>query len=362
MLSMRFVPLFFVLALAFACDTSERGKRGQNNAVVSSPIVIQFESGNSNFSFGDEVVVQVSAKDSGVVLTDITVYLNENLIESPTSIPINLSISTDSLLSGRNIIRVSANILDGRKSKSASFILFPNKSPDAYYFKVTAIYPHDKAAYTQGLFFHNGLLYEGTGQRGYSNLRQVNLEDGKIIKNQSLERTLFGEGIVYHNGFIYQLTWNSQLGIIYNSEDLSEVRRFYYNGEGWGLTSDSTYLIRSDGTNKLHFHHPDDFNLVKTIEVYTKSGPLDKLNELEYINGKIYANIYQRNQIAIINPLTGVVEGLINLKGILPKKYQTAEDDVLNGIAFDAVNNRIFVTGKYWSKLFEIEVIKKVEG
>lgn len=345
-----------------ACDTSERGERPSNNTVVSSPIEIRFEAGNSNFKFGDLIALSISLLDSEMLISDIEVHLNEVLLNNYSSFPFNLSISTDSLISGRNTIRISAANADKRLSKSASFNLFPVNSPDIYSYKVKAIYDHDKEAYTQGLFYHNEFLYEGTGQYSRSGVRQVNLEDGKVLKHQGLDKKLFGEGIVFHDGYIYQLTWNSQVGIIYNADDLSEVRRYYYNGEGWGLTSDSSQLIRSDGSNKLYFHKPDDFSLIRTIEVYTEKGALNKLNELEYINGKIYANIYQRNQIAIINPSNGIVEGLINMKGILPKKYQTAQDDVLNGIAFDAVNNRLFVTGKYWSKLFEIEVVKKEES
>lgn len=354
----RFLSLILFLSLAIACDTSTREKKPTNNTVVSSPIEIRFESRNSNFIFGDSIAVNVSLRDSNLTLNNIEVYLNDVLLKSLSSFPFNLTISTDGLSAGRNLIRISASNTEVRQSKSASFNLFPAKPPDSYTYKVKAVYDHDKDAYTQGLFYHDGQLFESTGQNGRSSVRRVNLTDGKVLNRRVLEKDLFGEGIVYHQGYVYQLTWNSQVGIIYNADELNEVRRFYYNGEGWGLTSDSSSLIRSDGTNKLHFHKTDDFGLIKTIEVYTESGPLNKLNELEYINGKIFANIYQQNQIAIINPSNGIVEGMINLKGILLKKYQTTNDDVLNGIAFDAPNNRLFVTGKYWSKLFEIELVK----
>jgi glutamine cyclotransferase len=354
----RFISIILLLSLATACETSSNDKKRANNAVVKSPIEIEFERGNSNFVFGDSVAIRVSLRDSNLALTNIEIHLNEDSLKSVSAFPFTLSVSTDGLLAGRNLIRVSASNKEVLQSKSVSFNLLPTKSPDTYIYRVNAVYDHDKDAYTQGLFYHNGMLFEGTGQRGQSSVRQVNLSDGKVLKRKGLEKKLFGEGIVYHNGSIYQLTWNSQVGIIYDANDLNELRRFYYTGEGWGLTSDSISLIRSDGSNKLYYHNPDDFRLIKTIEVYTEKGPLNKLNELEYINGKIYANIYQQNAIAIINPSNGVVEGMINLKGILLKKYQTDEEDVLNGIAYDAENNRLFVTGKYWSKLFEIELIK----
>ena len=352
----RIISVLLIFAFAIGCDTSKREKPS-NNVVVSSPIEIRFDRGNSNFKMGDSIAVTVSLRDSELVLSNIEVFVNELLLIKLDSFPFNITFSTTERTVGRNLIRVSASNKDVRQSKSASFNLFPKKRPEAYSYVVKAVFDHDKDAYTQGLFFHDGILFEGTGQRGRSGIRQVNLTDGAVLKRHTLDRKLFGEGIVYFEGFIYQLTWNSQMGIMYSADDLSEIRRFYYTGEGWGLTTDSTSLIRSDGTNKLFFHKPDDFSLIKTIEVYTNSGPLDKLNELEYINGKIYANIYQEHEIAIINPSNGVVEGMINLKGILPKKFKTSHDDVLNGIAFDAENNRLFVTGKYWAKLFEIELI-----
>ena len=358
-MNLRFVSIFFIVVLLSACDSSNRDYNQASNAIVSSPIEIRFEKGNSNFVFGDSITIHVSIRDSSLMLNNAEVYLNDELLNKKDSFPFNLTISSEGLLAGRNMFRISASGDQVRQSKSASFNLLPDTSPRAYSYAVKAVYDHDKDAYTQGLFYHEGFLYEGTGQRGQSSVRKVNLTDGKVLKRQTLERKLFGEGIVYFEGLIYQLTWNSQVGIVYNAEDLSENQRFYYTGEGWGLTTDSIYLIRSDGSNKLFFHKPGDFSLHKTIEVYTNSGPLDKLNELEYINGRIYANIYQQNQIAIINPSNGVVEGMIDLKGILQKQYRTSHEDVLNGIAFDAKNNRMFVTGKYWPKLFEIELISR---
>ncbi|MDR1170763.1 MAG: glutaminyl-peptide cyclotransferase, partial [Prevotellaceae bacterium] len=234
--------------------------------------------------------------------------------------------------------------------------IIPASAPVMYNYKVINEFPHDKNAYTQGLFFNEGFMYEGTGQNGYSSLRKVEIETGKVLQKQSLDSKYFGEGICLHNGKIYQLTWENREGFIYNYQDFTQTGKFNYNTEGWGITGDGTHLWMSDGTSNLYKINPDNMNVVEQIEVYTSQGAEQNINELEYINGKIWANVYTRDYIVIINPQTGEVTGKIDLSGILKKELRTQNTDVLNGIAFDKEKNLIFVTGKNWPKLFELRI------
>jgi glutamine cyclotransferase len=223
-------------------------------------------------------------------------------------------------------------------------------------------YPHDVGAFTQGLQFVNGELYEGTGNYGTSSIRRVQLETGEVKQIRNLDQDLFGEGITVFGERIYQLTYKSQVGFIYDKSTFQEIQKIYYqNQEGWGLTHNGEELIMSDGTNIIYFLDPEMFTINRQIEVYHNEGPANMLNELEYINGKIWANRYYTDEIVIIDPESGKVEGRINLKGILKAQHRKASTDVLNGIAWDESGGRVFVTGKYWPMLFEIR-IREVGG
>ncbi|UCE73505.1 MAG: glutaminyl-peptide cyclotransferase [Methanomassiliicoccales archaeon] len=226
-----------------------------------------------------------------------------------------------------------------------------------YFYKVINIYPHDRNAFTQGLVFRNGFLYEGTGINGYSTLRKVELETGKILQIHKLPAQFFGEGVTIYGNKMIQLTWRSRVGFIYDQESFTLCHKFYYETEGWGITHDEKRLIMSDGTQTLYFLDPETFEEIGRIEVYDKDGPVTRLNELEYIQGKIYANVWQTDRIAQIAPQTGQVIGWIELKGLLNPEDRRYPVDVLNGIAYDAENDRLFVTGKLWPKVFEIELI-----
>ena len=228
----------------------------------------------------------------------------------------------------------------------------------SYTYKVINVYPHDRNAFTQGLVVDNGNFIEGTGLYRRSSLRRVSIETGEILQYHELPRHLFGEGVTIYGKKIIQLTWKSNVGFVYDKDSFKLLREFNYPTEGWGVTCDGTHLIMSDGTANLYFLNPETFEERKWIEVHDNHGAVDRLNELEYINGEIYANVFQSNRIAKINPKTGRVVGWIDLKGILSREDRRAQVDVLNGIAFDAENNRLFVTGKLWPKLFEIELIQ----
>jgi glutamine cyclotransferase len=228
-----------------------------------------------------------------------------------------------------------------------------------YGYRVVNVYPHDRQAYTQGLILCDGFLYEGTGLNGASSLRKVRLETGRVVEQHSLDRQYFGEGITEWGGRLLQLTWKSNLGFIYDRSSLKVMGTFNYLGEGWGLTHDRDRLIMSDGTATLRFLDPRTLRETGRLNVRYGDVPLTDLNELEFVQGEIYANVYQTDWIARISPQTGAVTGWIDLRGLLPEVDGRIPVDVLNGIAYDAGRKRLFVTGKLWPKLFEIELFRR---
>jgi glutamine cyclotransferase len=225
-------------------------------------------------------------------------------------------------------------------------------------YQIVNTYPHSSLAFTQGLVYDEGVLYEGTGLYGRSTLRRVDLETGRVLEQTHLVSTLFGEGVALWKDRIIQLTWQSGRGLVYGKENLTEIGNFSYPTEGWGITSDNKSLIMSDGTDILHILDPESFAEKGRIKVTANGTPLKGLNELEYIKGQIYANVWPTNWIVIISPESGEVKGKINMKGILQERdIQGSIVDVLNGIAYDALEDRLFVTGKLWPKLFEIKLV-----
>jgi glutamine cyclotransferase len=217
-------------------------------------------------------------------------------------------------------------------------------------------YPHDPQAFTQGLIFLKGFLYESTGLQGRSSLRQVELESGKVLKQHDLPGHFFGEGLTHWKDRLIQLTWRSGTGLVYERETFRLLRKFAYATEGWGLTQDGRHLIMSDGSARLYFLDPDTFREIRRLEVREGDQPLRNINELEFINGEVLANIFMTDRIARISLKTGRVTGWIDCKGLLSPKESQRPVDVLNGIAYDAGAGRLFVTGKLWPKLFEIRI------
>ncbi|WP_027877006.1 glutaminyl-peptide cyclotransferase [Meiothermus cerbereus] len=225
-------------------------------------------------------------------------------------------------------------------------------------FRIVGTYPHDPQAFTQGLIYHQGFLYEGTGLYGQSSLRKVELKTGRVLQSRVLPQKYFGEGITLFQNRLYQLTWQNQEGFIYDL-NFNPVGRFTYQTEGWGLTHDGQRLIMSDGSAQLFFLNPRTLRPERTLTVRAGGQPVTRLNELEYIQGRIWANIWMTHRIAIINPQSGNVEAWLDLTGLslLAQARNPNPDAVLNGIAYDSQNQRIFVTGKLWPFLFEIEVV-----
>ena len=234
----------------------------------------------------------------------------------------------------------------------------PAAAPRVYGYKVVRSYPHDRQAFTQGLVYLDGLLYEGTGMNGQSGIRKVRLETGEVLQMRPLDGQYFGEGIVVWKDRLVQLTWQHGLGFVYDLETFQPKRTFNYAGEGWGLTHDGSRIIMSDGSpgGTLRLLDPETLRETGRLVVRDGGRPVPHLNELEYVKGEIYANVWMTERVARISPKTGQVTGWIDLRGLLDPR-EAAGTDVLNGIAYDAQKDRLFVTGKWWPKIFEIQLV-----
>jgi glutamine cyclotransferase len=244
-----------------------------------------------------------------------------------------------------------------QESHTANLVILSDVIPKKYSYKVIRQYPHDPEAYTQGLFHDNGYLYESTGLEGQSSLRIVNISSGKPEKMVSLGREFFGEGIALFKDQIYQITYKSQVGFVYDKKTLEQIRSFDYQiREGWGLTTDGQNLVMSDGSSQLYYIEPEFFTQVDRIEVFDNKGLIPSLNELEYFRGKILANVYGESDIVIIDPRSGKVTGKLDLHKLMPRGSEGDLNKVLNGIACDPQSGHLFVTGKHWPVLYEIEL------
>lgn len=264
------------------------------------------------------------------------------------------------LLTLMSLVAITMGCFEQQNPQTRSAAAEPMQTP-IYSYQIVQTYPHDPAAFTQGLIYADGNLYEGTGLYGASSLRRVDLETGEVIQIANLAAQYFGEGITLWDDRLIQLTWRSQMGFVYDRQTFAKLAEFKYPTEGWGLTHNGELLIMSDGTDTLYFLDPHTFEEVKRVRVQDQGTPIDRLNELEYVNGEVFANVWFSDRIARIAPDTGDVVGWLDLTGLLEPDAINGDnpDAVLNGIAYDAAGDRLFVTGKLWPKLFEIELIKK---
>jgi len=268
-------------------------------------------------------------------------------------------------------IRSNTNMNVNKPSGNITAKTTPAKSGNVpvYTYEVVNTYKHDPRAFTEGLFFHNGFLYESTGQEGASNLRKVEPESGRVVQQQDLGKDSFGEGTTILNGKIYQLTWREERAFVYDAETFQPLKEFRYQGDGWGLTNDGKNLYMTDSTHVVRVIDPETFKTIRTISVFRQDGkPLMQINELEFVKGELWANVWHSedpnilgkpNHIARIDPQSGELLGWIDLEGISPDDVKRNSENTLNGIAYDAASDRIFVTGKQWRKLFEIKVKPK---
>lgn len=313
---------------------------------------------NTGFKLKQPVKVILALEDNNAVPDSVTLYFNGNYLTTIKSNPWEYSIPPAfTITTGRKSLKVTA--YKGGKSKNTVtrfLIIYSDIVPKKNGYSVVHTFVHSRDAFTQGLVYDSGMLYEGTGEETGSSLREVELETGKVNRQLDLDDSLFGEGITIYNNLIYQVTWKNKVGFVYEKSNFKLINKIYYSTEGWGLARINDRIVMSDGTNILYFFDPEMFTVVSKIEVYDNEKKVEQLNELEYINGEIWANIWMTDLIARIDPISGKVIAYIDLTGLLPESDRKADTDVLNGIAFDNAARRIFVTGKRWPKLFEIRI------
>ncbi|MBS3806341.1 MAG: glutaminyl-peptide cyclotransferase [Bacteroidales bacterium] len=305
------------------------------------------------YTAGTKIVFHLEWPDT-VSIDSIKTYTNNQQREAIYQAAAEIPIGTEGLAMGNNTFKVEAFLNNGHKETHYQALrLKSNIKPRAYRCQVEQTYPHDPTAFTQGLYYEKGYLYEGTGKRGGSSLRKIELKSGDLISSLALPAEYFGEGITGFKDKIIQLTWTSRTGFIYDKESFRLINKVRYPTEGWGLTTDGSRLIMSDGSATIYFLTPN-FNETGRIKVYDNNGPVRNLNELEYINGKVYANVYQQDYIISFNPENGKVLEKIDCSSLVPDQYKNSREYVLNGIAWDPEDQCLFLTGKRWDKVYQI--------
>lgn len=267
--------------------------------------------------------------------------------------------STENKILGRSFILRCMIVMAVVLLLSGAINFLYSQQVDYYTFKVLKSYPHDRAAYTQGLFFHDNVLYESCGQYGSSSFRKNDLETGRVLQKIDFDRNYFAEGACVLNGNLYVLTWQENKCFVYDIKTFKYLGELWNPTEGWGLTTDGTSLIMTDGSAVLYFLDPMTFTVQKKVAVTINGKPVQYLNELEYINGEVWANVYGDDSIVIINPQTGKVRGVVDCRNLLPRSLRNANTDVLNGIACNPLDKSLYLTGKNWPKLYKIELVKQ---
>ncbi|MDB4902001.1 MAG: glutamine cyclotransferase [Mucilaginibacter sp.] len=356
----KFKFLLAALALlAFSCHNNNQ----QENNISISP-----EAGTT-YKSGDQVAVK--AHYPATMKPDSVVYLVDSVKVGSIKDSSVFSLKTDTMPLGPRVI--TAKVFQGGKSQeiSTNIVLLPAKAPEEYTYKVVKVFPHDTSCYTEGLLYQDGYLYESGGgyldppagqvNDGQSSLRKEDLASGKVLQKVMLDPKVFGEGISIVDNKIIQLTWKEKIGYVYDKDSFKLLSTFTNNVgvEGWGMCFDGTKLYMDDSTNRIWFLDKNNYRQIGYIDVYDDKGAVNEVNELEYIDGKLYANIWKTDTIIAINPKTGAVLERIDLKNLYPEDKRAPGADVLNGIAYDAQGKRIFITGKKWPHLYQVEFMKK---
>ncbi len=364
--SLSIFIIFATIILTISCgeevdNRTENDNTNTEKVVVDTKVPFKFNTPifGSFYTSGEDIDVSLKIKDTTATIDSIRILIKNKHIKTLYNKPFEISLSSKDVKVGATDISAVLYSNNKTNSEKTSVVILSDIIPTQYTYKIKNTYNHDKNAYTQGLMYEDGIFYEGTGQYGESSLRKVKIETGEVLSSLNMPADVFGEGIVVFKDKIIQLTWKSAKGFVYNKENFNLQTEFYYPTQGWGITTDGKELIMSDGSEKIYYMDPTSYVESHRFEVYDNKGPIYNLNELEYINGDIYANVYGYDYIVIIDPETGKVKGKIDLSNILSKKDITSKIDVLNGIAYDKKGDRIFVTGKWWPKVFEIDIVEK---
>ncbi|TBV26895.1 MULTISPECIES: glutaminyl-peptide cyclotransferase [Meridianimaribacter] len=334
-----------LLALSlFACGSSTETKKHNFS--------LQTNAKNNVITLGETLNLSIK-NPKNETITAVSYKINDKQVSE--------SFATNDLKLGVQTLTATISYDDTTADVSTKITVLNNTKPKIYTYKIVNTYPHDITSYTQGLEFYNGELYESTGQYRESKLRKVDYKTAEVLKNINLQSQYFGEGLTVLNDKIYQLTWRENTGFVYDVNSFEKLSSFTYgkSNEGWGLCNDGTRIFKSDGTENIWLLNPETLAEEETIQVYREKGKVVGLNELEWVNGKIYSNLYQFNGVAIINPKNGAMEAVIDFSPLRKLVTQHQGLDVLNGIAYNPDTNTLFVTGKRWDKLFEVEIIEQ---
>ncbi len=339
------VLLITILALSL-------GSCGNNTNTQKNKFSLKIVSLHKTISLGETITFEIKNPEN-IAIEKISYYLDGNEVEN--------SINTTNILLGDHTIKANISYDNKTEEIISNFTILNNSAPKIYTYTIINEYPHDITSYTQGLEFHNGVLYESTGQYGESKLRKIKYPTGEILKNINVPNQYFAEGLTVFNDSVIQLTWQEKVGFIYESENLEKIGTFNYNQskEGWGICNDGKQIYKSDGTENIWILDPNTLEEVSKLQACHNKGKVIELNELEWVNGKIYANRWNKNGVAIINPKNGAIEGVIDFSPLKKMVTQHQKLDVLNGIAYNPETRTLFVTGKRWDKLFEVEIIEK---
>jgi len=325
---------------------------GSNTETKKHNFSLQTNAKNNIITLGETLNLSIK-NPKNETITAVSYKINDKQVSE--------SFATNDLKLGVQTLTATISYDNTTADVSTKITVLNNTKPKIYTYKIVNTYPHDITSYTQGLEFYNGELYESTGQYRESKLRKVDYKTAEVLKNINLQSQYFGEGLTVLNDKIYQLTWRENTGFVYDVNSFEKLSSFTYgkSNEGWGLCNDGTRIFKSDGTENIWLLNPETLAEEETIQVYREKGKVVGLNELEWVNGKIYSNLYQFNGVAIINPKNGAMEAVIDFSPLRKLVTQHQGLDVLNGIAYNPDTNTLFVTGKRWDKLFEVEIIEQ---
>lgn len=344
MKTLRYISVFLVLLTFISCGTNSKQKKSDFSIITNS----------SEKKLNLNSVLTLSIDNPKNYAIDSVSYIYNGKMVTNS---LNLK---DSKL-GKQEIEATVYYEGNQQKTSKKITVLNSSAPKVYSYKIINEYKHDITSYTQGLEFYNDELYESTGQRGESKLRKVDYKTGEVIINVDLAKEYFGEGLTILNDKVYLLTWQKNTGFVYDATSLEKISSFKYgkSKEGWGICNNGEVIYKSDGTEKIWMLDPESLEENGFIQTYTNKGKIVGINELEWIDGKIFANRYQKNGVAIINPINGAIEGVVDFSPLKKKVKQHEKLDVLNGIAYNPLTKTLFVTGKRWDKLFEVEIIEK---
>jgi len=351
---MKSPKLFVAILLALIITSC-----GNNPGTEKNPFSLKIENTQKAYKPSDNLSVSIQNKE-GIEIDSVVYSLrNKKIAVSKNNNKQTIPLQNQKL--GKDQLKATIYADGEQYNSEAEFTLLASKKPELYTYKLLETYPHDVNAFTQGLEFEGDTLYESTGKRGESTLRKTNYKTGEVLQQVELDNQYFGEGLTILNNKVYQLTWQANKGFIYDDNTLERTGSFVYENskEGWGLCHSDSKIYKSDGTERIWILNPDTLAETDYIELYTHTSRIPKVNELEWVEGKIYANVWEQSSIAIVNPENGAVEGVIDLNGLQEKVTQHPDLNVLNGIAYKGEKDILFITGKYWDKLFKVQILKK---